>query len=199
MPVWAYDGVAKTLASIIFSSSTLGDANPSEALEALNALTIARQRRPLLMTRLVSVENRSLFLPLGLLSAQGSDRVLSGPVTVVQQMPNQRVTRGEPCIGAWAFAIPSRLDGLPDIGRLNLPEVASNTPWFIGRLSDAATLEHYLNGTTARRPQTGGEGLILLAHHGEGTSGLRRKPNSGWGSSNVLSRQAAWLYCQRVE
>jgi hypothetical protein len=99
-PVWAYDGVAKALAGTIFASSRPHDANPNEALRALNELTKTSDHRILLITRLVSAENRTLFLPLGLLSARGTDPVLSKPVTIVQQMSDQRVTRGKPCIGS---------------------------------------------------------------------------------------------------
>src|SRR5262249_49031612 len=143
--ILAYDDVAQALASAIFNSPTPGDGNPTEALAALDDLTKTSAHRIVLMTRLVSVENRTFFLPLGLLSARGNNQVLSRPVTIVQQMANQRVTREAPCIGSWAFAIPSHLDGVPD--KLDLPQVASNAPWFIGWLSDKATLEHYVDGT----------------------------------------------------
>jgi hypothetical protein len=86
-PVWAYDGVAKALAGTIFASSRPHDANPNEALRALNELTKTSDHRILLLRacrRIVSgVKKVSLPLSTRRVLFSRSPDVLSWPYVVL--------------------------------------------------------------------------------------------------------------------
>jgi hypothetical protein len=107
--------------------------------------------------------SHSLFLPLEILGAQGDGAVLAKPITVVQPLPRERYGSA-PCVGEWAFGIPTKLDVS---GRITNPLalISARAP---GRwLQDVPEVKAYLSDVSDS-PAEPAQGLVLLAHHENG-------------------------------
>ncbi|MGY8662868.1 hypothetical protein Q3C01_10925 [Bradyrhizobium sp. UFLA05-109] len=165
----AYIGAAKELADILFSGQ--GDAYEDEAAQAKAAfqeLVAQSPSRPVVVVRVVSDaksgQNRSVFLPLGILGAAGNGAVLTQPITVMQPLPRESyAANSKACVGDWTFGVPPELDrDNEDISQLWPPD-ASGKNW----VHDVAGLKAYLSDASPVGDQPG-QGFVLLAHHGNG-------------------------------
>jgi hypothetical protein len=165
----AYSEVAEELATKIFSAlDKQQDKTAKAARVALQELVKNAKEQPIILARMYSGHNESVYLPLGLLAARGSNRVLSKPITVVQPLPRERYFSGKTCIDPWTFAIPEELSGVK--GSINFPQAGTGTSqgWREQLVRTLAALKDYLGETQAAARPTKGEGFLLLAHHDEG-------------------------------
>ncbi|MCK1282433.1 hypothetical protein IVB41_00605 [Bradyrhizobium sp. 44] len=172
----SYLPAAKELAKILFSTksgnSTEDDAK--NAWAAFRAIVRESTRSPVVVVRVasdvISGQNRSIYVPLGILGAKGPDPVLDKPIIVVQPMAIERYPSRDKCIGDWMFAVPDGLENVP--GAVMPPGFfPAKVPGT--RISEMDKLRQYLAATTGSVPlltlaSASAVGFVVLAHQDEG-------------------------------
>ncbi len=157
-----YSMVGDFISRALFSAES--DEGRSHAQEAKQRLIeIAKtKKRPILFARLVDLTGRSIFLPIG--AARIGSRFLGDSYTIVQPLPQQTYRHRPMCIGdRWTLAFPTTLEGVGSASyEAFLRELDRSNP---GRLSAIKDLREYWSKQGAESTP---EGLILLAHHGDG-------------------------------
>lgn len=167
----AYVRAAQELAKVVFSTkpgqSTENDAK--NALAALRAIAKDSPTSPVVVVRVASDvaggQNRSIYVPLGILGAKGDGAVLEHPIIVVQPMALQRYPSRDKCIGDWTFAVPNTLEKVSDA--VIFPAKVPGP-----RILDIDKLREYFAAPRAapiqllNSPAT--VGLVVLAHQDEG-------------------------------
>jgi hypothetical protein len=124
-----------------------------------------------LFVRMVDVSGRNLFLPLG--SLKIGPTFLGDRITVLQPLPQQTYRQPDICIADnWAMGLPDRLESV---------SLATYSKFLIkldgiisSRLSTIGKLKTYLTSESATSSP---EGLLLLAHHGNGNLWYDKKSN----------------------
>jgi len=164
----SYVNAAQELAAVLFGGNSPRDENEAGLAKAAFQDIVAQSaKRPVVVVRVVSDsrlgQNRSVFLPLGILAASGNGAILAKPITVIQPLPREHYGSQATCVGDWTFGVPPKLDQDPeDLSKLWPPD-ASGKNWF----HDLAGLKAYLSDPTPTGNQPG-QGFLLLAHHGSG-------------------------------
>jgi uncharacterized caspase-like protein len=172
----SYVPAAQELSKVLFSTkpgnSTETDAK--NALAAFRAVVREAQGSPVIVVRVASDaaggQNRSIYVPLGILGAKGQGAVLERPIIVVQPMALERYPSRDKCIGDWMFAVPEGLENVP--GAVMPPGFfPANIPG--RRISEIEKLREYLAAATgtaapllAAAPAA--VGFVVLAHKDEG-------------------------------
>ncbi|WP_143062729.1 hypothetical protein [Bradyrhizobium sp. OK095] len=172
----SYLPAAKELAKVLFSTkpgnSTEDDAK--NAWAALRAIVRESTGSPVVVVRVASDstggQNRSIYVPLGILGAKGADPVLEKPIIVVQPMAIERYPSRDKCIGDWMFAVP---DGLENVPGAVMPPGFFPTKFPGMRISEIEKLRRYLAATTGSAvsllaPPATAVGFVVLAHQDEG-------------------------------
>jgi hypothetical protein len=118
------------------------------------------------LARLIDKNGKRLFLPLGLLSSPGKDRVLPKKILVVQPLEKIQYRSEKGCIDQWAFGLPKNIDKVPNLIQVKLEnlDTNNNSAW-VHWIRDLSEFEDYLSGAGT---STEGEGLLLLAHNSKG-------------------------------
>jgi hypothetical protein len=152
-----YLPLAEKLTNLVF---TTRDQDQSQADAARRALEkLPAQPRPVFFARLVDVQGRSLFLPLGLLKSR--DRLLSESMTLLQPLPRESYTqKSDRCIGKWTIVLPRNL------GDAALESYLSPAQAIRDRVTDMTKFSSYIESRAS--PPTAPEGLLLLAHQAHG-------------------------------
>lgn len=173
----SYLPAAKELAKILFSTrsgnSTEDDAK--NAWAAFRAIVRESTGSPVVVVRVASDvtsgQNRSIYVPLGILGAKGPDPVLDKPIIVVQPMAIERYPSRDKCIGDWMFAVPDGLENVP--GAVMPPGFfPAKVPGT--RISEIDKLRQYLGATTGSvapllsLASASAVGFVVLAHQDEG-------------------------------
>ncbi|PDT90378.1 hypothetical protein CO669_09300 [Bradyrhizobium sp. Y36] len=173
----SYLPAAKELARILFSTksgnSTEDDAK--NAWAAFRAIVRESTESPVVVVRVASDvtsgQNRSIYVPLGILGAKGPDPVLDKPIIVVQPMAIERYPSRDKCIGDWMFAVPEGLENVP--GAVMPPGFfPAKVPGT--RISEIDKLRQYLAATTGSvtplltLASASAVGFVVLAHQDEG-------------------------------
>ncbi|RXH35119.1 MULTISPECIES: hypothetical protein [Bradyrhizobium] len=172
-----YLPAAKELAKILFSTKS-GNSTEDEAKNAWAAFrAIVRESTgsPVVVVRVASDvtggQNRSIYVPLGILGAKGPDPVLDKPIIVVQPMAIERYPSRDKCIGDWMFAVPDGLENVP--GAVMPPGFfPAKVPGT--RISEIDKLRQYLAATTSSvtplltLAPASAVGFVVLAHQDEG-------------------------------
>jgi tripartite-type tricarboxylate transporter receptor subunit TctC len=164
----AYSAVAEELRLKLFSGADDGqDKTAKLALAALQDMVRDAKQTPMIVVRMYSVDNESVYLPLGLLAARGKNRVLSQPVTIVQPLPRERYVSARTCIDPWTFGIPQKLSGVGDVDMIGVApgKPADAEAHWLRTLPDLAA---WLAPSEAENVPRKPEGFLLLAHHAEG-------------------------------
>jgi hypothetical protein len=172
----SYIKAAQDLSKVLFTTKP-GNITEFEAKNAENAfksLIKDSQESPVIVVRIASSvldgQNRSMYVPLGILGAKGPGAVLDKPIIVVQPMALERYPSRDKCIGDWTFAVPDGLENVP---------TTIMTPDFFPakfpgkRISDMEHLREYLAPpaipTVAQLPAgSSADGFLVLAHQDEG-------------------------------
>lgn len=141
------------------------DAQAQMALKALQDIVAGKQTSAWINVRSVRANGKYFYPPLALMAAKGG--ALPKRPMFVYPLPTARL-QGERCIGVWNAVIPEKLDGdVVDVEGIDLP----------GRMQSIRKFEPFrtflsntaLSGDNAMAPKVAGtEGLLLLAHHGNG-------------------------------
>jgi len=173
----SYLPAAKELAKILFSArpGTTTDDDAKNARAALRALVHESSGSPVIVVRVASDatggQNRSIYVPLGILGAKGPDPVLDKPIIVVQPMALERYPSRDKCIGDWMFAVPDGLENVP--GAVMPPGFfPAKVPGT--RISEIDKLRQYLAATTGSvtpllsLAPASAVGFVVLAHQDEG-------------------------------
>jgi hypothetical protein len=158
-----YIMVAKELRDKIFTPKKPRDEKKAkDAFESLLKIAEKSDHEPILYARLVSAENKILFMPLGLLSAGGDNALLKKPIAIVQPLYRENFPHDNTCIEPWAFCIPKKLKEVKDEDLMIVDNIIGNTS---NRIDDLTKLKSYLNESITLKEGEKGAGLILLAHH----------------------------------
>ena len=172
----SYVRAAQDLSTVLFSTKP-GNTTEDEAKNAFAAFrAVVRDTpgSPVIVVRVASAgtsgQNRSIYVPLGILGASGKGAVLEKPILVVQPMAIERYPSRDKCIGDWMFAVPEALE---KVSETIMPRgfFPANIPG--RRISDIEKLREYLaaaSGTAvpmlAASPAA--VGFVVLAHQDEG-------------------------------
>jgi hypothetical protein len=172
----SYVRAAQDLSKILFStkprSSTETDAKNAQA--AFRAIVKDSAGPPVIVVRVASStvggQNKSIYVPLGILGAKGPGAVLDKPIIVVQPMALERYPSRDKCIGEWMFAVP---DGLENVPGTVMPPGFFPTKIPGMRISDIDRLREYLAAATVTgmpllAPPPTAVGFVVLAHQDEG-------------------------------
>jgi hypothetical protein len=167
----SYVKAAQELSQVLFV------AKPGTAAEAKRAKAafidlVAVSDAPAIVVRVASSrvdgQNRSIYVPLGILGAKGPGAVLDKPIAVIQPMAIERYPPSSQCIGDWTFAVPNKLQDVPDE---TMPDDFFPAKIPGTRIFDIAHLKPYFAGgpplAVATLPQAL-VGLVVLAHQDEG-------------------------------
>jgi hypothetical protein len=172
----SYVRAAQELSKILFATKP-GHTTEFEAKNAQSAfksIVQESQGSPVVVVRvassLIGGQNRSIYVPLGILGAKGPGAVLDKPVIVVQPMALERYPSRDKCIGDWMFAVPNELE--------NVDEAIMPPGFFPAkipgtRISEIEQLRQYLAAATgAAAPflpaSAAAVGFVVLAHQDEG-------------------------------
>ena len=176
----SYIHAAQELAKVLFTTKP-GNITESEAKNAEFAFRSVIKESdgpPVIVVRVASSvvdgQNRSIYVPIGILGAKGPSAFLDKPIIVVQPMALQRYPSRDSCIGDWTFAVP---DGLENVPATIMSPGFFPTKYPGQRISDMDHLRQYLAAAApvaaagalpqaAASPST--VGLLVLAHQDEG-------------------------------
>ncbi|MDA9548779.1 hypothetical protein ACM43_30880 [Bradyrhizobium sp. CCBAU 45321] len=172
----SYLPAAKELAKILFSArpGTTTEDDAKNARAALRALVRESDGSPVIVVRVASDatggQNRSIYVPLGILGAKGTDPVLEKSIIVVQPMAIERYPSRDKCIGDWMFAVPDGLENVP--GAVMPPGFfPAKVPGT--RISEIEKLRQYFAATGGTvtpllAASSSALGFVVLAHQDEG-------------------------------
>jgi hypothetical protein len=172
----SYIDAATELSKVLFSTKP-GSVTAVEAKNAqasFKSLVKESQGPPLVVVRVASSmvdgQNRSIYVPLGILGADGEGKFLDKPIVVVQPMAIERFPKADKCIGEWTFAVPNKLRGVPD---KVMPADFFPAKYPGKRITDIQQFKPYLAGpppVTAPMLMKASDaiGLVVLAHQDEG-------------------------------
>jgi hypothetical protein len=162
----SYVTAAQELAAVLFTGKGADADEANLAKGAFQEIVEQSATRPNVIVRVVSdvqqAQNRSVFLPLGILSAKGEGAVLKQPITVIQPLPRERYASKTACIRDWTFGFPKKLEGISEDLESLKPKISYGT-WF----DDLAGLRSYLADTSTAK-NAPAQGFLLLAHQGSG-------------------------------
>jgi hypothetical protein len=159
----SYVRSAQELAKTLFDGEGDGEAEAEDAEATFKQIVKESRHTPVVVAKVVSDQlvagqNRTFFLPLGILGAKGDGAVLAKPIAVVQPLPRERYGSKSTCIGEWTFGIPKNLEKLGDLTE----RFAIQPPG--ARIQSLEGLKSYLSDRSA--PGTSpAQGFLLLAHH----------------------------------
>ncbi len=157
-----YARLSEELTGVLLPKTALRVEDQTDVDEARRSLAevVRTVSAPHVFVRLVDVQGKSLFLPLGLLRVE--DRFLAQGADVLQPLPREQAPLPGRCIGPWTMVLPESLGD--DV--VNPRFLAPVPPSPADRVKDWAVFTAYLKGTPADSSKA--EGLLLLAHHGGG-------------------------------
>lgn len=185
----SYVRAAQELSKVLFHTKPghSTENNAKNALAAFRAVVREAPGSPVIVVRVASDaaggQNRSIYVPLGILGAKGQGAVLERPIIVVQPMAIERYPSRDKCIGDWMFAVPHALEKVS--GAIMPPNFfPAKIPG--QRISDIDRLREYL-AATASVATTGGVpfasmvtpavGFVVLAHQDEGVMWFAESTN----------------------
>jgi len=163
-----YEDVAFELALKIFGGASQRDQDEAAKARAALQAVVASAPQPAVVVRLVAAGGDTLFVPFGLLAAQGKTPVVAKRFTVIQPLPQPRPIAAA-CIDAWRVARPRELQGVSGEARDLLRKAAeAPPPAGISVLDSHGTLAEYLLAEGEAGAANRASGLIVLAHHDQG-------------------------------
>lgn len=162
-----YPDLARQLRRLLFPRRDDESCGGAAALAALESL--ARSSNRSLYARLIDIDNRALYMPLGLLfapldsSAEGGADGFRHAISLRQPLPRQSFSPSRGCVGEWSFVLPAKLHGYDS--RVELPPRLDNAE---GTLRELDELRDLLSpyGSFHGEPASG---IVILAHHVDGS------------------------------
>lgn len=163
-----YEGVVGDMAAVLFGGKTESDVREADAAAQAFKDVIARSAAPRVVMRLVDVGGRPIYLPLGLLAARSTTPFVNRRFTVFQTLPSSVPGPAE-CVGDWSVGRPNLLDGsTPEVVKLLREAATAPMPQQLGWMPTHKSLLEYFAATPSASNDRA-QGLILLAHHHEGS------------------------------
>lgn len=163
-----FDNAVRQLTAAIFNTwDRSEEATAQHAKESLQQLT-SRAEPPVIVARYFDKNGSMQYLPLALLAADASERVLSHRLTLVQPLTRGLPVSDDTCVDNWDFAIPSELEGAHAeaaelLTRTDWRPTGPDTHWYRNNLE----LLNFLRVRGAEQPPS--SGFLLLAHHTNGS------------------------------
>jgi hypothetical protein len=174
--------------------ATDGDNTQSKAAREALQRIVSQKQNAVILSYFIAADGSVLYLPLGLLAATTSNPVLTRRFTLMQILPDQRAS-ADACFDRWTMAIPKKLEGVvtgdgPDA--LENAARATSLDW-MKWVTNNKELDEYMS-TGAVLPAReggykGGEGLILLAHHGRGDFTFSKSEDPSFVSALTIARE----------
>jgi len=171
-----YDTAVRQLSAAIFNARDRSeDAAAAHAKKSLQRLG-GQDEPSVVITRYFDRNGAMQYLPLGLLAADASERVLSRRLTLVQPLQHATALPEDICVDNWDFAIPATLEGAYAesaelLARTDWQPTGPGTSWY----RDNLQLLNFLKERGGDTPPS--SGLILLAHHHDGSITYSRDGN----------------------
>lgn len=163
-----FDSAVRQLSAAIFNTRDPGEeAAANHAKESLKQLA-SQTDPPVIITRYFDSNGTMQYLPLALLAADTSGRLLPRRLTVVQPLQTAQPLSEETCVDNWDFAIPDVLEG----AHAEAAELLAKTDWRpagpgINWYRNNLELLNFLSVRGEEMPQS--SELLLLAHHYNGS------------------------------
>jgi hypothetical protein len=186
----AYAKAADELAGAIFGAEPGRDRQEAAAAKAALQRIAETEINPIVLARLIGVKNEKLYVPLGLIAANGNKGGFSKPITVVQPMEEEHYSNSGKCIRDWTFGISGEMqDGNLEVelAAINSSPMREGERW----LETTDALGQYLNENTDH-PQPAvspGEGFVQVIQRNQELFGRtlsdRDQSSQGWHHSSV--------------
>ncbi|MCM3878459.1 MAG: hypothetical protein NEA02_18825, partial [Thermoanaerobaculia bacterium] len=140
-----YARLSEELTGVLLPTTALRVEDQAEVDEARRSLAevVRTTSNPHVFVRLVDVQGKSLFLPLGLLRVE--DRFLAQGADVLQPLPREAAPLPGRCIGTWTMVLPESLGDDVVSPRFLVPVPPSPTD----RMKEWAVFTAYLKGAPA--------------------------------------------------
>jgi len=162
---YSYQEAAKELKEKIFSGLSEKDQEQAAAAEKVfRDLVQKKDRRAIVFARMRNEGGNPVYLPLGLLAANSSSRILDKRIILVQPLPRERYPAETYPVQTWTFNVPNTLQGLEDPAKGELSKLQQNPPY----RRDMNTVRSYFEAAVPAAPVAAPEGVILLSHQAGG-------------------------------
>ena len=162
---YSYQEAAKELKEKIFSGLNERDQKQAAAAEKVfRDLVRQKDRRSIVFARMRNEDGDPVYLPLGLLAANSSSRILDKRIILVQPLPRERYPAETHPVHTWTFNVPKTLPELEDATNTALGKLQQNPPY----RRDIAAVRTYFEETVSPASGASPEGVILLSHQGGG-------------------------------
>ncbi|HOD36823.1 MAG TPA: HEAT repeat domain-containing protein [Syntrophales bacterium] len=162
---YSYQEAAKELKEKMFSGLSERDEQQAAAAEkAFRDLVQKKDRRAIVFARMRNEGGNPVYLPLGLLAANSSSRILDKRIILVQPLPRERYPAETYPVQTWTFNVPNTLQGLEDPAKGELGKLQQNPPY----RRDMNTVRSYFEASVPAAAVAAPEGVILLSHQAGG-------------------------------
>ena len=163
---YSYQSAAEDLREKIFSGLNERDQKQAAAAEKVFRDLVNQQgRRSIVFARMRNKDGNSVYLPLGILAANSSSRILEKRITLVQPLPRENYPAGVHPVINWVFNVPNELPEIEDERiKTALGKLPNNPPY----LRDIATVRAYFQMKVAPTAGASPEGVMLLSHQAGG-------------------------------
>ena len=162
---YSYQEAAEELKEKIFSGLNERDQNQAAAAEKVfRDLVRQKDKRSIVFARMRNENGNPVYLPLGLLAANSSSRILDKRVILVQPLPRERYPAETHPVHTWTFNVPNKLPELEDPTNTALGQLQQKPPY----RRDIAAVRTYFEEIVSPASGASPEGVILLSHQAGG-------------------------------
>jgi len=162
---YSYQEAAKELKEKIFSGLNESDQKQAAAAEKVfRDLVRQKDKRSIVFARMRNEDGNPVYLPLGLLAANSSSRILDKRIILVQPLPRERYPAETHPVHTWTFNVPNKLPELEDPTNTALGQLQQKPPY----RRDIAAVRTYFEEIVSPASGASPEGVILLSHQAGG-------------------------------
>jgi hypothetical protein len=161
----SYQAAAEELKEKLFGGLNVRDQKQAaEAEKVFCDLVQQNSEKSIIYVRMRNKDGNPVYLPLGILSANSSNRILEKRIILVQPLPRERYPAGKVSVQTWTFNVPSNLPELDDPTNTELKQLQDNPPYH----RDIANVKKYFEAASPVTLDAIPEGMILLSHQAGG-------------------------------
>ena len=162
---YSYQSAAEELREKIFSGLNERDQKQAAAAEKVfRDLVRQKDKRSMVFARMRNEDGNPVYLPLGLLAANSSSRILEKRIILVQPLPRERYPAGTRPVNTWTFNVPNTLPELETATNAALSQLKQSPPY----RRDITAVQMYFEATEPPVSGAGSEGVVLLSHQAGG-------------------------------
>jgi tetratricopeptide (TPR) repeat protein len=162
---YSYQLVAEELREKIFSGFNKRDQEQAaDAEKVFRDLVRRKDQASIVFARMRNEDRNPIYLPLGILAASSSSRILEKRIILVQPLPRERYPAGTHPVNTWTFNVPNNLPELEDPTNTALSKLQKNPPY----RRDIASVRAYFEEIVSPASGVSPEGVMLLSHQAGG-------------------------------